>query len=164
MIHTLTTLASGIELLTDLSIAAVALMALDKIATVVRWTYRAGRFTGRLWFTYGLPAFLVIADSISYVNSMIDWQFAFSVFFDCLKAIGSAAYVAGCMAGEAFFTWHAEWVDNIDYTPAPVAPAVNPLFDAAAELEGMTCKQLRDAFGLKARTSKAKLIGMALAI
>lgn len=164
MIHTITTIASGIELLTDLSIAAVALMALDKVATAVRWTYRAGRFAGRLWFTYGLPAFLLAADSISYVNAMIDWQFAFSVFFDCLKAIGSAAYVAGQVIGETFFAWHAAWVGTVNYTPAPITPAINPLLDAAAELEAMSCKQIREAFSLKARCSKARLIAMALAV
>ena len=73
MITTLTSLVGGIELLAELTAAGVALMALDRLAAAIRFTYTAGRFTGRLWYTYGVPAVLAAADFISWLNSQIDW-------------------------------------------------------------------------------------------
>lgn len=73
MISTLTSLVGGIELLAELTAAGVALMALDRLAAAIRFTYTAGRFTGHLWFTYGVPAVLATADFISWLNSQIDW-------------------------------------------------------------------------------------------
>lgn len=46
----------------------------DRLAAAARFTYRAGRFTGRLWFTYGLPALLAAADLVSAIAAEIDWQ------------------------------------------------------------------------------------------
>jgi|DEB0MinimDraft_6_1074348.scaffolds.fasta_scaffold123834_1 hypothetical protein len=74
MISTLTSLVGGIELLAELTAAGVALMALDRLAAAIRFTYKAGRYVGHLWFTYGVPAVLATADFISWVNSQIDWH------------------------------------------------------------------------------------------
>lgn len=73
MISTLTSLVGGIELLAELTAAGVALMALDRLAAAIRFTYTAGRFTGRMWFTYGVPAVLATADFISWLIAQIDW-------------------------------------------------------------------------------------------
>ena len=73
MITTLTSLVGGIELLAELTAAGVALMALDRLAAAIRFTYTAGRFTGRMWFTYGVPAVLATADFISWLIAQIDW-------------------------------------------------------------------------------------------
>ena len=152
-------MVAGIELVTELLSAAVILMALDKLATAIRWTYAAGRFTGRLWFTYGLPAFLMAADGISWLNSMIDWRFVAATVWDCLKVVAVLAITAWTLTCDA----HKRWVGSIDWS-RPVTPAINPLWVVADELNDLSCSQIRSAFGLKQKTSKARLIGAALAV
>ena len=96
MLHALTAIAGGIELLTDLTLASVVLMALGRIADAIRLTYRAGRFCGWAWFRYGLPALLWTADGISWLNAQIDWRFVADTVVDCFKVIVSllaAAYL-----------------------------------------------------------------------
>ena len=51
-----------------------ALELVDSLAAMARWTYRAGRFMGRLWFAYGQPALLAAADLVSAIAAEIDWQ------------------------------------------------------------------------------------------
>ena len=154
-------MVAGIELVTELLSAAVILMALDKLATAIRWTYAAGRYTGRLWFTYGLPAFLMAADGISWLNSQIDWRYVAATVWDCLKVVAVLAITAWSLTCDA----HKRWVGSVEWSlPATPAPAaVNPLFEMADELSAFSCKQLRSQFGLKLKTSKARLIGAALA-
>ena len=162
MFSAIAPLVAGVELVTELLSVAVLLMALDKLATAIRWTYAAGKFAGRIWFTYGLPAFLFIADGISAVCAQIDWQEAAATVRDSLAVITAAGITTAVYVHE----WHADWVGSIDWAakPAPLAaPVINPLMDIAASLESLSCKQIRTQFGLKQKTSKAKLIAMAMA-
>jgi hypothetical protein len=160
MFSAIAPLVAGVELVTELLSVAVILMALDKLSTAIRWTYAAGKFTGRLWFTYGLPAFLFIADGISAVCAQIDWHEVAATVRDSLVVIAAAGITAVMYARE----WHVNWVGSIDWATkaAPAAPLVNPLLEIAADLEKLSCKQIRSQFGLKQKTSKAKLIGAAL--
>ena len=154
-------MVAGIELVTELLSVAVILMALDKLATAIRWTYKAGRFTGRLWFTYGLPAFLMAADGISWINAQIDWQTAAGVFVDCLKVIAAAFITAVTLTCDA----HKRWVGSIDWSipSAPVAPAISPLFEMAADLELLTSKQLKAMTGSRRRVAKRELVAAYMA-
>lgn len=152
----ISSLVAGVELVTELLSAAVLLMALDKLATAIRWTYKAGRFAGWLWFTYGVPAVLATADGISWLNSKIDWRFSASVFFDCLKIVVVALITSVTLLNDA----HRRWVGSIDWNlpTVQVAPSINPLFDVATELELMTCRQLQKMTGTRRRVAKRELI------
>ena len=48
MLHAITALTTGVELVTELLSAAVLLMALDKLAAAIRWIYKAGRFADQV--------------------------------------------------------------------------------------------------------------------
>ena len=151
-------MAAGIELVTELLSAAVILMALDKLATAIRWTYAAGRYTGRLWFTYGLPAFLMVADGISWLNSQIDWRFVAATVWDCLKVVTALAITAYSLTCDA----HKRWIGSINWD-LPAAPAINPLFEMAAELEQLTGKQLKAITGSRRRAAKRELVAAYMA-
>ena len=151
-------MAAGIELVTELLSAAVILMALDKLATAIRWTYAAGRYTGRLWFTYGLPAFLMVADGISWLNSQIDWRFVAATVWDCLKVVTALAITAYSLTCDA----HKRWIGSINWD-LPAAPAINPLFEIAAELEQLTGKQLKAITGSRRRAAKRELVAAYMA-
>tara|TARA_B100000674_G_C37415154_1_gene722459 strand:+ start:155 stop:634 length:480 start_codon:yes stop_codon:yes gene_type:complete len=158
MISAITSMAAGIELVTELLSAAVILMALDKLATAIRWTYAAGRYTGRLWFTYGLPAFLMVADGISWLNSQIDWRFVAATVWDCLKVVTALAITAYSLTCDA----HKRWIGSINWD-LPAAPAINPLFEIAAELEQLTGKQLKAITGSRRRAAKRELVAAYMA-
>ena len=151
-------MVAGIELVTELLSAAVILMALDKLATAIRWTYAAGRYTGRLWFTYGLPAFLMVADGISWLNSQIDWRFVAATVWDCLKVVAALAITAYSLTCDA----HKRWIGSINWD-LPAAPAINPLFEMAAELEQLTGKQLKAITGSRRRAAKRELVAAYMA-
>ena len=151
-------MVAGIELVTELLSAAVILMALDKLATAIRWTYAAGRYTGRLWFTYGLPAFLMVADGISWLNSQIDWRFVAATVWDCLKVVAALAITAYSLTCDA----HKRWIGSINWD-LPAAPAINPLFEIAAELEQLTGKQLKAITGSRRRAAKRELVAAYMA-
>lgn len=161
MISAITSLVTGVELVTELLSAAVLLMALDKLAVAIRWTYKAGRFTGRLWFSYGVPTVLAVADGISWLNAQIDWQTAASVFVDCLKVIAAAFITAVTLTCDA----HKRWIGSIDWSmpSAPVAPAISPLFEMAADLELLTSKQLKTITGSRRRVAKRELVAAFMA-
>ena len=57
----------------ELVTAGALLLALDRLASLIRSTYAAGRAVGTLWFRYGQPALLAAADGISWLLAQIDW-------------------------------------------------------------------------------------------
>ena len=159
MIHAITSLMGGLELLTDLTAAAVLLMVLDKVAVAVRFTYRAGRFVGRLWFTYGVPAVLATADAISWLNAQIDWAFVAGTVVDCLKVIAAALFTVVTLVMDA----RGRYLAANTITPVTVAPVIHPLAMVATDMQQLTCSEIRRTYGLRQKTSKARLIGAALA-
>ena len=156
MIPAITSLVTGVELVTELLSAAVILMALDKLAVAIRWTYTAGRLTGSLWYAYGVPAVLATADAISWLNAQIDWHAVAAAVANGLKVVTALLITAVSLTCDA----HKRWVGTIDWSlpAAPVAPALNPLFDLAAELEQMTSKQLKSLTGTRRRVAKRELV------
>ena len=172
MIHTLTALASGLELLTEITAAGVLLLALDRLAAAIRFTYSAGRLTGRLWFTYAVPALLMAADGISWLNSQIDWCFALGVTRDGLVAVAVALYLAGQHAKAALIgaserigaLYAAALVgsDQKATQAAPkasqAAPMIHPLATLADDLLAMTASEIRALSGSRRRVAKAQLV------
>lgn len=68
--------------------------------------------------------------------------------------------------------WRRLWVPDAEpaaapimVTPAPVrlAPQLHPLAELAADLEALSCSQLRSLAGTKRKARKAELIAMVLA-
>ena len=100
-----------------------------------------------------------IANALAFIYDAID------CFLEHFIVLCVLIYVAGEFTGRFWYRWHADWVGVIDWTApaAPAPPAINPLFDIATDLQEMTCNAIRAEFGLKARTSKFKLIGAAMA-
>ena len=93
---------------------------------------------------------------------------ALDCFVEHFIALCVLIYVAGESSGRFWYQWHAEWIGSIDWsasTPSapPAAPSINPLFDVATELDQFSCKQIRQAFGLRQKVSKTKLIAAAIA-
>lgn len=70
----------------------------DRLAAAARFTYRAGRVCGRVWFTYGLPALLQIADAISWAIAQVDWQEVAAIVRQGLIVIAAAVITAGQLA------------------------------------------------------------------
>ena len=137
------------------------LAVLNQFANSIRWTYAAGKFIGRLWFLYGLPLFLLIADGISAICSRIDWAEIAIEARQILVTLTALAITTATFIRD----WHHNWIGSIDWSlPTPPAPpAINPLLDIATSIEQLTCKQIRTQFGLKQQTRKSNLIAIALA-
>lgn len=70
----------------------------DRLAVAARWTYRAGRLAGRLWFAYGQPALLKAADAISWALAQVDWQEVAAIVRQGLVVIAAAATAAAQLA------------------------------------------------------------------
>ena len=98
MIHSITAGIAGLEtalgLIAELLSITALFTALNFLSNLIRFTYKAGKFTGYIWFTFIVPAILWLADGISYINSLIDWQLVAATFVDCLKVIVSALAAA----------------------------------------------------------------------
>ena len=148
----------------ELITAGALLWALNTLATAIRFTYSAGRWCGRLWFSYGLPALLLAADGISWLNAQIDWIEVARTVLDCLKVIAALAITSWTLTCDA----HKRWIGSIDWSlpaapAAPARPAVQPLFELADELQQLTGKQLSAITGRSRRTSKARMVATYLA-
>ena len=98
MIHSITAGIAGLEtalgLIAELLSITALFTALNFLSNLIRFTYKAGRTTGYIWFTFVVPAILWLADGISYINSLIDWRFVADTVVDCLKVIVSALAAA----------------------------------------------------------------------
>ena len=146
-------LEAGIALLTQLLEATVLLMLLDKLAMLIRLTYQAGRMSGRLWYGYGVPAILWLADGISWANSQIDWHAVLNAIRSSITAIVAAAIVVR----EYWCRWH----DVQPNAPAIVVgpPAVNPLFAEAAAMEAAySVRTFQATVGVKKARTKYQQI------
>lgn len=119
------------------------------------------------------------ADAIEWtwnVCALIDWAQVAVTVRDCLVVMVALTYTAGWWSRRAanraqawWCRWHANWIGSIDWQQAaipqgaPAPAAINPLFDLATELEQLSANQLRRQLNTRARTSKVRMIGAALA-
>jgi hypothetical protein len=141
--------------------AGALLLALDRLAAAIRWTYRAGCFCGRLLW----PAIHWIAG----VLQLIDWREVAAVVIGCLKVLVAFAITAA-QAAQPALVKASECLGRayacLLVEPAAaslVAPAVNPLMALAEELEQLTCSQLRQITGTRSKLAKRQLVALALA-
>lgn len=100
----------------------------------------------------------------------------------CAVLLTELAYQLGYQLGAAVHARNAElaavwrrlWVPNAEPAPIVVKPApirlasqlqplVHPLTELAADLETLTCSQLRNLAGTRRKARKAELIAMVLA-
>ena len=147
----------------ELITASAILVALNTLANTIRLTYQAGRFTGRLLW----PAIHAVIAAARWAHREIDWRLVALVVRDGLVALVALAWLAASWTRQTLITaserlgrcYAAAWV-----TPSVVvAPVIHPLALVAADLEQLTCKQLRELIGTKRKIRKAELIAMALA-
>lgn len=111
----------------------------------------AGRVCGTAW------------RGLQWANQQIDWREVAAIFGHGLVALVVLAYYAGFELGRAVrrangvlaALWRRLWVPPA----APAQPAVHPLAMIADELQTLSCRQLRQVGGIRAKRSKAYLIG-----
>lgn len=80
--------------LADVLSVSALLIALNFISNLIKNTYRAGYFVGRIYWTYIVPAVLAVADFISWVNSFIDWEQVASDLYAYSKIITATLIAA----------------------------------------------------------------------
>ena len=97
------------------------------------------------------------ADGISWLTAQIDWRFVAATIWDCLKVIAALAITAYSLTCDAIS------VDQTINWDLPAAPAINPLFEVAAELEQPTAKQLKAITGSRRRVAKRELVAAYIA-
>lgn len=154
--------ASG-ELIT----AGAILWSLNSLANLIRFTYKAGRLTGRiLW-----PVIHATVAGIRWAARNIDWRLVATVVFEGLIATCVVLWMAAVWSHRNLIALSARLgrcYAALLTTPETVVavtvlPMVHPLAEMAADLESMTCKQLRELIGTKKRLRKAELIALAVA-
>ena len=120
---------------------------------------------------------LITADTISWINSQIDWQFVAETIAEIAKSVAVAFYTAGELCGAKFHKWHANHVGVVEYNTnesksvvetnneeSEIAvnsnqPAiVSPLFVISEELQSLTICQLRKFKSAPKRIKKQSLI------
>jgi len=152
--------------------AGALLLALDRLAAAIRFTYRCGHAVGTAWFRWGLPALLVAADAISAVLAEIDWIEVRDTVIAGLKVLIAGVIALAITAHQLLIqlsaalgrAYAALTVREVIVTTAPaVHPFVHPLALAAAGLEQLTCRQLQAITGCRRRVAKQQLIAAALA-
>jgi hypothetical protein len=168
MLHTFTALQGAEHLLLtaarlwaaagELITAGAILWSLDTLARAIRGAYAMGRATGRiLW-----PAIHFTAATLR----LIDWRIVAAVVIDCLKVLAVAAYVAAVMARRLLINGSAAlgrcYAARLVAVPT-VPPAMHPAAALAADLQGLTCRELMALTGCRRKIRKADLIALALA-
>lgn len=105
---------------------------------------------------------------------------AVALVITCAVLLTELAYQLGYQLGTAVHARNAElsavwrrlWVPSAEPAAAPIvvkpapirlAPQLHPLAELAADLETLTCGQLRTLAGTKRKARKAELIAMLLA-
>lgn len=105
---------------------------------------------------------------------------AVALVITCAVLLTELAYQLGYLLGTAVHARNAElsavwrrlWVPNAEPAAAPIvvkpapirlAPQLHPLAELAADLEALSCSQLRSLAGTRRKARKAELIAMLLA-
>jgi hypothetical protein len=142
--------------------AGALLLVLDRIASAIRATYTAGRFCGRFWYRYVVPAILTTADGVSWLLSQIDWAEVFATVAAGARVLIAAVITLSITAHQLVIGTSAALLVRTADAPA-AAPLQHPLAAVAAELEQLTRSQLQTLTGCRRKLPKAQLIALALA-
>lgn len=167
LIHAVHLLSAAWAAAGELITAGAILWSLNSLANLIRFTYKAGRLTGRiLW-----PVIHATVTGIRWAAREIDWRLVATIVFEGLVAIGVGLWMAAVWSHRNLITLSARigrcyaalLTEPETVVTATVAPMVHPLADLAADLESLTCQQLRELIGTKKKIRKAQLIAMAIA-
>jgi hypothetical protein len=143
--------------MTTFNLIHAILWSLNFIADAVKHTYKAGQSAGRFYHGYLRPLF-----------AMIDWASVRHIVWHGLVAVAVGAYVTerfiAATVHETNDTLAAFWVKLwVKPEPvAPVVPSIHPLLALAEELDGRTCKELREITGYRRKVRKVELVNRAL--
>lgn len=166
-IHAVHLLSAAWAAAGELITAGAILWSINSLANLIRFTYKAGRLTGRiLW-----PVIHAVVAGLRWAAREIDWRLVATIVFEGLVAIGVALWMGSvwthrnviALSARLGRCYAALLTTPQTVVAVTVAPMVHPLADMAADLESMTCKQLRELIGTKKRLRKAELIAIALA-
>ena len=148
MIHSITAGIAGLEtalgLVAELLSITALFTALNFLSNLIRLTYKAGKFTGYIWFTFIVPAILWLADGISYVNSLIDWQFAIDTFIDSLKVVVSATIAAYLVAKPVVTRWLSALRKETSIVLASLVFAVAAFLPSSPRFAALQLQSLRN--------------------
>jgi hypothetical protein len=132
--------------------------------------------------TITVPTTAQIAQNLERTARMV--APAIALVLTCTGLLAELAYDLGFQLGTAVHTrndqlaamWRRLWVPGAEPAAAPITvkpapirlaaklqPQVHPLADLAADLETLTCSQLRSLAGTRRKARKAELIAMVLA-
>ena len=90
-----------------------------------------------------------------------DWAPHIERYARQIAAVLAAVYAAGYWCGEQLHRLNDDVTALLASRPAMPAPAVHPLFEIAAELEQLTCKELRTMTAAPRKAVKAQLVALA---
>lgn len=150
----------------ELITAGAILWTLNAAANLIRLTFKAGCLAGRIFW----PVIHATVAGLRWATRNIDWRMVAMIVIEGLAVIAASLWTAAVWshrmlivlserAGHCF----AALITTTETTMAAIQPMVHPLADVAAELESLTCVQLRAMLGTKRKLRKAELIAMLLA-
>ena len=90
-----------------------------------------------------------------------DWAPHIERYARQIAAVLAAVYAAGYWCGEQLHRLNDDVTALLAPRPAMPAPAVHPLFEVAAELEQLTCRELRAMTAAPRKAVKAQLVALA---
>lgn len=90
-----------------------------------------------------------------------DWAPHIERYVRQIAAVLAAVYAAGYWCGEQLHRLNDDVTALLAPRPAMPAPAVHPLFEIAAELEQLTCRELRAMTAAPRKAVKAQLVALA---
>ena len=90
-----------------------------------------------------------------------DWAPHIERYARQVAAVLAAVYAAGYWCGEQLHRLNDDVTALLAPRPAMPAPAVHPLFEIAAELEQLTCRELRAMTAAPRKAVKAQLVALA---
>lgn len=167
LIHAVHLLSAAWAAAGELITAGAILWSLNSLANLIRFTYKAGRLTGRiLW-----PVIHATIAGLRWAAREIDWRLVATIVLEGFVAIAVAVWMAATWTHRNLIALSARLgrcYAALLTTPetvvaVTVVPMVHPLAEMAADLESMTCKQLRELIGTRKRLRKAELIALAIA-
>jgi hypothetical protein len=91
-----------------------------------------------------------------------DWAPYIERIVRVVAAVLVAVYAAGYCCGEWLHRLNDDITALVVRRPAPVAPLQHPLAAIAADMERLTCRELRAMTGIKGKANKAALITAAI--
>lgn len=112
------------------------------------------------------------AAGVLWIHRNTDWNEVWAVVLQGLKVAIVLTLLAGRLArrwwdalpgwSEQLGQWYAARIAPVTMPAFPVAPVVARV-DVRQQLEGMTCRQLREITGIRRKMAKRQLIELALA-